>query len=94
MVSENAGNRLEGNKTMRKRYEKYLIFVTDGKVTWMVTMLRRCARTCPARMVKAVKVAREPLRALCGHFFEVSLGFYWLSWSPFDDKADAAHAPT
>lgn len=74
---------------MRKRYEKYLIFVTDGKVTWMVTMLRRCARTCPARMVKAVKVAREPLCALCDNFFEVHVGFYWLAWSPF--APDVAH---
>jgi len=71
---------------MHKRYEKYLIFWTDGHTTWAVTMLRRCARTRPARMVKAVLVAREPLRALCNNFFEVSLGFYWLSWAPFDTE--------
>ena len=76
---------------MRKRYEKYMIFVTDGKVTWLVTMLRRMARTRPARMVKAVKVANEPLRALCDDFLEVPIDQYWLSWSPFAPNADMAH---
>ena len=59
---------------MRKRYEKYLIFVTNGHVTWAVTMLRRMARTRPARMVNNCKVADEPLTALTDTYFEVPLG--------------------
>lgn len=91
MVSENAEKRLKGNKTMRKRYEKYMIFVTDGKVTWLVTMLRRMARTRPARMVKAVKVICPPPWAFCGNSPEFHLGFYWLTWSPFADNAVVPH---
>ena len=80
---------------MRKRYEKYMIFVTDGHVTWMVTMLRRMARTRPSRMGGTpVLVANEPLRALTDAPFEVPMEEYMLSWTPFDDHAEVAHALT
>ena len=76
---------------MRKRYEKYLIFVINGRGTWAVTMLRRMARSRPSRMVNLCKVSDEPLTALADTYFEVPLGQYWLSWSPFNNKPEVTH---